>query len=333
MTRHFFFQILVLAVALSFFGAGFPRQQQQLVYAQAQYSVLLKLMRQRQYREAFAVCQQLIESAPQPAKVYQRLAELANEAELVTEAATFLQRLPDGTPDQRALKHYGLAALYALKDVSSKAERQLVAEHSQLALSFNLGMTKSYQLLADAWIALGEEAKLEQYLKERLAQAPQNALTQVWLGYFHKRRGRLEASLAAVDKALELDPNALEAIYEKTNILVRIKGEKEPAATQAALTLGQELLWRSKRQGNLELQIKAQRIIGYAHEGLKDHLQAIQSYRAGLELAAEAGELAFQEALLTNLCANYIELDDYANALGACRQGGQSRFRGSKNGI
>lgn len=321
MTRRFFCRAMALMAVLSFLGTDFPSFRYKPVYARAQYPVVLTLMQERRYSEALAECQRLIETAPPSANAYQRLAEIANEAGPVTEVAAFLKRLPADTTDQQALKHYGLTALYALKPKPNEAERQLIAENGQLALSFNPNLTKAYQHMADARIALGQEAELERYLETLRAKAPQNALTHLWLGYFHKQTSRHEASIAALDKALALDPNLLEALYEKINVLVRIKGKSEQSALQTALTLGQQLLRQATDQGNIELQIKAQRMIGYAHSGLKDRMSALNHFRAGLQLAQSAGELILQDALLANLCDHYTELDDYASALSACRQG------------
>ncbi len=306
------------AAALLLFGVSVFRLGAKPAYAQPQYPAVLKLMQAHQYQQAFAECQRLIETGTSSAAAYQRLAELANEIDLIPAAASFFERLSGATPEQQALKHYGLATLYALKLLPSEAERQLIIEHCQQALSLSPNLTKSLVLMVDARLALQQEAELQKYLTALLAQAPQNVSTHIGLGYFHKQKDRLEESLAAFDKALELDPNSLEALHEKVTVLVR---KPDETAQQTALKLGQQLLQAAQRQGAIEQQIKARRMLGYALNGLNNRLPAINEFRAGLQLAETSGELALQDQLLTSLCSNYVNLDDYANALAACRQG------------
>lgn len=318
MTRRFLSWAAAGAVVFSSFGSSIIRFGTTPAYAQPQYADVLKLMRAHQYQQAYAECKRLIETTPQPISAYQRLAELAHEAGLVAEAAAFFQRLPAAISEQQALKHYGLAALYALKVTPSEADQKLVIEHSQLALSYWPNLVKPYQLMAAAWISLKQEAEYEKYLELLLAQVPQSAPTFVGLASFRRQKGRYKEGLVAVDKALQLDPDLLEATYEKTNILWRMQDD---SSRQAALTLSQQFLQRVERQGPIEQQIKARIALGYARNALGDSLQAVNEFRAGLQLAEEAGELALQEMLLANLCRNYSGLDDYAKMVGTCHQG------------
>jgi CHAT domain-containing protein/Tfp pilus assembly protein PilF len=327
MTRRFLYWAAACAVALSLFGISVTRFGTKTVYAQPQYSEVLKLMRAHQYQQAYAECERLIETAPQPINAYQRLTEIAHEAGLVNKAAAFFKRLPDGTPEQQALKHYGLAALYALKVSPSEADHRLIIEHSQLALSYSPNLMRPYTLMAAARIALKQEAELERYLETLLAQAPQNAITHIWLAYFRKQQGRYKEGLAIIDKALELDPSSLEASYEKISILWQLQDD---SSKQSALTLSQQFLSRVERRGTITQQIRARIMLGYARTALGHGLQAVNEFRAGLQLAEEAGELALQETLLANLCRNYSALDDYANTVGACRQGMAISFSRNK---
>ncbi len=318
MTRHFLYWAAVLAAALSLFGISVVRFGTKPVYAQPQYSVVLKLMQAQQYQQAFEECQRLIATSPTNANAYQRLAEIAHEAGLAAEAEAFFKRLSVDTNEQQALKHYGLAALYALKVSPRETDHRLIIEHCQQALSFSPNLIKPYLLMADAQIALQQETELNKYLETLLAQAPQNVSVHIGLGYFYKQKERLKESLAALDKALELNPNSLEAMHEKVTVLIRGQGE---TAKQTALTLGQQFLQAAQHQGTTEQQIKARRMLGYALNGLGNRLQAVNEFRAGLQLAETAGELVLRDALLASLCGNYVSLDDYANALAACRQG------------
>lgn len=320
MARRFLSWIVVIATVLSLplYGISHICLGTNSVYAQPQYPVVLKLMQTRQYQQAFVECERLLETAPLAENAYQRLAELAHEVGLVAEAAAFFRRLPDATPVHQALKHQGIAVLYALNVSPSKADHQLIIEHSQLALSYSPNLIRPYQLIAESWMALKQEAELERYLDALLAQTPQNAMTYVGLAYFRKQKGRYKAGLDAIDKALELDPNSLEASYEKINILWRMPDD---SSKQAALILGQQFLQRVERQGTSSQRIKAHRILGYTHNALGDQRQAVNEFRMGLQLAEDAGELVLQDTLLASLCNSYVDLDDYANAVGACRQG------------
>ena len=318
MTRRFLFRAMTLALAIFLFGSDAPSLRLKSVYAQSQYSVVLKLIRAREYQQAFAECERLLEAAPLSINGYQRFAEIAHETDRVTEATAFLQRLSGGTPEQQALKHYGLAALYVLKLSPDRGDRQFVLEHCQQALSFSPNLTKAYLLMVDAQLGLQQEAELQKYLEAALAKGPQNISAQISLGYFYRQKERFDEGLAAYDKALRMAPNSLDAMYGKLNLLIAKQNE---TAYQAALTLGQQLLLAAQQQDVIEQQIKAQRMLGYAQNGLNNRTQAISEFRAGLQLAESAGELTLQDALLTSLCSNYTSLDDYANVLTACGQG------------
>lgn len=318
MTRRFLYWAAACVAALSLFGISVIYFGGKPAYAQPQYSEVLKLVRAQQYQKAYAECVRLIETEPSFATAYQRLAEIAHEAGLVEEAASFLKRLSGATPEQQTLKHYALAALYALKASPSKADYQLIIEHCQLVLSHSPNLFRAYQLMSDAWIALQQEAELEKYLETLLVQSPHNARTYLWLANFHRQKGRYKEGIAALDKALELDPNSLEASYEKINMLWRMPDD---SARQAALKLGEQLLPKVDHQGTIAQQIRVRRVLGYTRIALGDDLHAVNEFRAALQLAEEAGELALRETLLASLCNNYMSLEDYANAIAACRQG------------
>ena len=281
--------------------------------------VISALIQRRAYAEAFTACQQLLISSPEADWGYTRFVELALETKRVDEAVRFVEKLPKQSPAQQSLQHYCLAALYFPWVVPNAANYQRVAEHCLQSLALNPAFVRPYALLVEAQLALKQQAALTSYLQTALtATPPVKTAAHYALGYLYKQTRDFDASLGQLNEALALAPDFLEAWHEKGAVLLR---QRNAAASQAALELGQRLLSMARAASNPEQQSKGWKIIGLAQTQLDHPLEAIQAYQTGLRIAESAGELFLQDYHLAALCSAHTQSDDYASSIAACRRG------------
>jgi CHAT domain-containing protein/Tfp pilus assembly protein PilF len=303
--------------ALLFLTATSSSQESQTT-TPARYAAVLRLIQARDYQKAFVACQRLIEAAPQMELAYRRLVEIANVASFWEEAEKFFNELALQTPRQNALRHYSLASLYSRKDPVGESSRRRVIEHCQQSLSFDRSFAKPYILLVDSYLKIGKGEEAKEYLNAVLKHQPNSATTLYGLSHFHRQTNDLAESLKYLNQALTLAPDLLEALYIKGTGLL---SEQTSEGCRAALEVGARLLLIADQQGDLIQQSRARIIRGVAQDRLGQLQLAIQSYQEGLQYAESAGELELCDYLLSLLCGRYAGLDDYANALTACRKG------------
>ena len=278
------------------------------------YQLVLQLMQAADYPKAFAECQRLISHTPEHELAYSRLPEIALQAGMVTEAVTFLQNSSAVSPKAAAYRLYALALTKSLQPKLTPIDHQQIIEASQRSIALAPTFIRPYPLLIEASLALGQKPQLETYLTNL---APDNAATYHALGYFYKVTGRYKEGVAAFEKALQLAPELLEALYEKGATILR---SQRPETRPQGLAWGKELAARAETQNNAEQKIKALKLIGYAYSISDQPGEAVTHYLRGLRLAETNGELVLQAYFRSSLCSNFGDLDDYGKQLFVCRQ-------------
>ena len=285
---------------------------------QVRYAAILSLIQARDYKNAFAACQRLIESSPQMELAYRRLAEIVNEAGFWTEAEKFLNGLALQTPRQNALRYHGLALLYFRKISLDESSHERVIEYCRKSLSFDRSFAKPYVLLVDSYLKLRRSEEVKDYLNTLLKQQLDSAATLYGLSYFYQQTNNPAESVKCLNQALALEPDLLDALYLKGTGLLR---ENTRESNLAAVEIAAQLLQIANQRDDLVNQIRALIIRGQAQGKLGELQQALRSYNEGLQYAGSAGEVSLRDNLLITLCHSYTDQDDYANASITCRKG------------
>jgi tetratricopeptide (TPR) repeat protein len=151
--------------------------------------------------------------------------------------------------------YFGLANIYEQSGDYERAEKMLTD-----ARDARPGDSAVYMQLAGFYNRQGEFAKTMDALNARAQQEPKNPEAHYTIAtYYWEKAYRdfttpeadkmkfVQQGLAAVDKAIELNPNYFEALTYK-NLLLRVQAnlEKNPARQQALLKEANE--WRDKAQ-------------------------------------------------------------------------------------
>lgn len=159
---------------------------------------------------------------PDSEEVVLNLARLYAEDGNIEQAAKVIEQVK---PDTRTAKmEFALGAAYQ----QLKRPKDAVAAY-QRAESLAPDDPRTIAALAQALFTDNQfDAALKQY--QNLAQAdPQNAGAQVRISEILRRQGKYQDSLAAVHKAVQIDPNSLEAGYNE-GLLYDVLGRFDDAA-------------------------------------------------------------------------------------------------------
>lgn len=158
---------------------------------------------------------------PDSEEVILNLARLYAENGDIAHAAKTIEAVP--VADRTSRMEFALGAAYD----QMKQSKQAIAAYERAA-SLEPGDVRTMSALAHALL---NDNQLDEALKEYqdLAKAdPENADPLVRISEIQRRQGKYEAALTTVNKALKIDPNSLEAGYNK-GLLLDVLGRYDDA--------------------------------------------------------------------------------------------------------
>lgn len=188
------------------------------------------LMGQEAWQDALAVYERLANLTPQDASVYLALGDAHSRLGHLEDAAAAYQQAVEVEPNAMAYVLLGL-----MKVQMGDTEGAIAAYQQALALEPD--NPSAHQSLGNAYQMLGRNEDAAGEYRKAIAQN-ETAFLQVQLGTALGRLGRADEALAALQRALELDPQAAEA-HNQMGIVYANQGNlaEAEAAYRAAIDL------------------------------------------------------------------------------------------------
>lgn len=182
------------------------------------------------WAEALAVYQHLAELRPQEASVYLAMGDAYSRLGRLEDAAAAYQRATELEASANAFTLLGLMKVQ-LGDIDGAT-----ASYRQ-ALALDPNHAAAHQSLGNAYQMQGNPAEAAAEYRTAIALA-ETAFLQIQLGTVLGRLGRGDEALAALARALELDPQAAEA-YNQIGLIYANQGDlaQAEAAYRAAIDL------------------------------------------------------------------------------------------------
>ena len=284
------------------------------------YRALLKLLSRQEYAPAMAECRVLIERYPDFSKPFGKMVLIARETAQGLQTEAYLQTLVPGNP--RAWYALGLLARDRGKHEEAFALQQKCLE----ALP---GFVPAVFALAQAAVALKTPARAEVFFQARAHEAA----FLYGLGLLAREQRQRQQALEFYERALQLQPQLIEALAEKATLLdAQGRTPETMAVCEQLLRLLNE--YEDPEQRRYWIDFK-----GRLHYQLAQYPQAIRDASEGLRLAREYEWREHEERALSFLGSsrfylNYFSeaLEDYQQAAALSRQGNRrflSRYLGN----
>ena len=151
---------------------------------------------------SLATLDRLIAAVPSAAQAYLDRGDLLLLKNDVPRAMDSYRALVKAVPEQAAIGHYRLAALYEAQQQWAQAEQSYRA-----AIKADPKFVAAYNNLAFMLANRGQKLDEAQRLAERAVElAPQVPTTLDTLGWVHRAQGNLEAAAKALDRAIAAQP-------------------------------------------------------------------------------------------------------------------------------
>jgi tetratricopeptide (TPR) repeat protein len=311
--------VSALAIVWVFIALSASGQENQA--ANKGYITTLQLIGAQQYDEAIEGLERIIQMYPKFGKAYWKLVTARAENNQLGEAQEFFEELIAKDPDN-PYAYYGLGLVWKKRE-----EYRRASESYMKSLRLFPEYASSYEELIGALKALKELDEARSYIDAILKSNPQNAAAWYGRAYLYGVLSKWEKTAESAEKALQLDPDLLEAYFLKGFAYTR------SAQYQEALQVLAAGLQRSDERDDLEFRARFLRSIGIANGRLGNYPRAFQSATNALRIFREIGNREWISTCLGDLGMYSFEIGDYKRSMEYYEQALEiSRKIGDKKG-
>lgn len=275
------------------------------------YRVLLKMLSRQQYQAAAAECRALIERYPDFNKPFGKLVLIARETAQLSQTADYLQTLVPANP--RAWYALGLLARER-----GNHEEAFVLE--QKCLEVLPEFPSAAIVLAQAAVALKAPQRAAAFFQSR----PQQAVFVFGLGILAREQRQRQQALEFYDRALQLQPQLLEALVEKASLL-DVQGRRAEALVACAELLPLLNEYEEPEQRRYWMDFK-----GRLHLQQADYSPALTALNEALRLAREYEWRDYEERTLSFLASAKLDLNYFSEALQGYQQAAALSQQGNR---
>jgi len=267
----------------------------------ARNRAILKLISREQYQQAADECRALIESHPDFSNPYSKLVIIAGKSGQIAQTERYFERLSENNP--RAFYSLGLIQ-------SERGEYQTAIDYQIKCLNALPGFSPAAEALARAVVALKRPGDAEKFFRSK----PAEAVFAFGLGRLYRLQGKHDLALDMMERALQLNPQLIEAKLEKVDIHFSLGRRKE------ALASCEELLRVVNEDEDPERRYSLLEIKAYISYGRPNHSQTIADWNEALRLAREYEWKRFEARSLSYIGSTYWRMNYFYQALSNYQQ-------------
>ncbi|GAB4365718.1 MAG: hypothetical protein Kow0042_05110 [Calditrichia bacterium] len=270
------------------------------------YQNALRMVGQEQYEQAVETLRQLIRDFPFYGKAYGKLAESYIFLGKIDEARHYFHNLLSENPDL-PYAYFGLARLDFQQEKYQEALIQL-----KQCIALDSTFVEAYRMTAglpEVFAALDDSLGAVHFFREMIRKNPRNALAYFGLGKTYYYHYDWPNALQALEKALQLDPELVEAYF----FIFAIHRHKMDY--QRALQTGNKLFEVAVQSRDLEMMAHALSKIGQIYYFVGSYRKALDFYNRALKIAKELGDVSNEAGILNDLGVCYAFLGNYEKGL------------------
>jgi tetratricopeptide (TPR) repeat protein len=267
----------------------------------ARNRAILKLISREQYQQAADECRALIESHPDFSNPYSKLVIIAGKSGQLDQTERYFERLSENNP----------RAFYALGLIhSERKEYQAAIDYQIECLNALPGFSPAAEALARAVLALERPGDAEIFFRSK----PAEAVFAFGLGWLHRLQGKHDLALDMMERALQLNPQLIEAKMEKVAIHFSL------GRRTGALAGCEELLRVVNEDEDPERRYSLLEFKAYISYGRTNHSQTITDWTEALRLARKYEWKSFEARSLSAIGTTYWKMNYFSQALSNYQQ-------------
>jgi tetratricopeptide (TPR) repeat protein len=267
----------------------------------ARNRAILKLISREQYQQAADECRALIESHPDFSNPYSKLVIIAGKSGQLDQTERYFERLSENNP----------RAFYALGLIhSERKEYQAAIDYQIKCLNALPGFSPAAEALARAALALKSPGDAEKFFRSK----PAEAVFAFGLGWLHRLQGKHDLALDMMERALQLNPQLIEAKLEKVAIHFSL------GRRTGALEGCEELLRVVNEDEDPERRYSLLEYKAYISYGRTNHSQTIADWTEALRLARKYEWKSFEARSLSAIGTTYWKMNYFSQALSNYQQ-------------
>jgi tetratricopeptide (TPR) repeat protein len=267
----------------------------------ARNRAILKLISREQYQQAADECRALIESHPDFSNPYSKLVIIAGKSGQLDQTERYFERLSENNP----------RAFYALGLIhSERKEYQAAIDYQIKCLNALPGFSPAAEALARAALALERPGDAEKFFRSK----PAEAVFAFGLGWLHRLQGKHDLALDMMERALQLNPQLIEAKMEKVAIHFSL------GRRTGALAGCEELLRVVNEDEDPERRYSLLEHKAYISYGRTNHSQTITDWTEALRLARKYEWKSFEARSLSAIGTTYWKMNYFSQALSNYQQ-------------
>jgi tetratricopeptide (TPR) repeat protein len=267
----------------------------------ARNRAILKLISREQYQQAADECRALIESHPDFSNPYSKLVIIAGKSGQLDQTERYFERLSENNP----------RAFYALGLIhSERKEYQAAIDYQIKCLNALPGFLPAAEALARAVMALKRPGDAENFFRSK----PAEAVFAFGLGLLHRLQGKHDLALDMIERALQLNPQLIEAKLEKVAIHFSL------GRRTGALEGCEELLRVVNEDEDPERRYSLLEYKAYISYVGPNHSQTIADWTEALRLARKYEWKSFEARSLSAIGTTYWKMNYFSQALSNYQQ-------------
>ena len=310
-SRFFSFALSFLLLSVCVVAQSSPATSAADVTRTDRYRALLKMLSRQQYQAAAAECHALIERYPDFNKPFGKLVLIARETAQLPQTEAYLQTLVPANP--RAWYALGLLA----RERGNHEEAFVLEQKCLEALP---EFPSAAIVLAQAAVALKAPQRAEAFFQAR----PQHAVFVFGLGILAREQRQSQQALEFYDRALQLQPQLIEALIEKASLL------NAQGRLAEALVVCAELLPLLNEHEEPEQRRYWMDFKGRLHLQRAEYPQALLALNEALRLAREYEWRDYEERALSFLASAKLDLNYFSEALQGYQQAAAISRQGNR---
>ena len=295
---------IAIMAALMIFGAPILFAQETGALPQgpsARNRAILKLISREQYQKAADECRALIESHPDFSNPYRKLVIIAGKSGQIDQTERYFERLSENNP----------RAFYALGLIhSERKEYQAAIDYQIKCLNALPGFLPAAEALAHAALALKRPGVAETFFGSK----PAEAVFAFGLGCLYRKQEKHDLALDMMERALQLNPQLIEAKLEKVAIHFSL------GRRTGALAGCEELLRVVNEDEDPERRYSLLEYKAYISYGRPNHSQTIADWTEALRLARKYEWKSFEARSLSAIGTTYWKMNYFSQALSNYQQ-------------